>query len=413
MSQKRIAKTRIYEKIDESRGDAINLFQDLIRINSENPGERRGDESQIAHFVANYMQELGMKVQQIEPEPKRVSNLGRLVGERRKPVLLFYAHMDTVPAGDPSSWHYPPLAAEIHDGKIYGRGTNDVKQGVASTLYAIKAIVDSQIKLKGDVLVAHVADEETGGTLGIKELISRGMLKADYCLYTHMGIPENPSAPYLACIGHRGQITVQIETKGKAIHAAWKETTHGINAIAKMNPIIEAIENMKFTGWKPHPIVPGGVTISVTMISGGLKVNIVPDSCKIVCDCRFVPGYTPEKVLSSINKVLNGLKSDDPELHFEVKEITTACPSFIEPDEPIVDAVKEVYREFNHDRDIEVRGHIATSDSRYIIHDAKIPTIMALTARGGGSHSIDEHNIIENYITSIKMQAALIINLLM
>ena len=62
MSQKRIAKTRIYEKIDESRGDAINLFQDLIRINSENPGERRGDESQIAHFVANYMQELGMKV---------------------------------------------------------------------------------------------------------------------------------------------------------------------------------------------------------------------------------------------------------------------------------------------------------------------------------------------------------------
>jgi len=413
MSEKERVKMRIYEKIEESREEAIELFQHLIRINSENHGEDRGNERQIAHFVANYMQGIGMKVQQIEPVPNRTSNLGKLVGQRGKPILLFYAHLDTVPAGDLNSWRYPPFAAEIHDGKIYGRGANDVKQGVASTLCAIKALTDSKIKLKGDVLVAHVAEEETGGTLGIKELISRGLLKADYCLYTHMGIPENPSAPYLACIGHRGQVTVQIETKGKAIHAAWKETTHGINAIVKMSPIIKAIENMKFTDWEPHPIVPGGVTISVTMINGGVKENVVPDNCKIVCDCRFVPGFTPEKVLNNINRVLNRLKLEDPELQFEVKGIRSADPSFIEPDEPIVEAVKEVYREFDHARDIEVKGHIATSDSRYLILDADIPTVMALTARGNGSHSVDEYNIIENYITSIKMQAALIINLLM
>jgi len=304
------------------------------------------------------MRELGMKVNQFEPQPRRVSNIGMLTGKAGKPVLLFYSHLDTVPAGDLTAWKYPPFAAEIHEGKIYGRGSCDNKQGIATTLCALRAIKECGIELNGKLMIVTVADEESGGT-GIRAVIESGLLEGtDYGILAHSGVFDKA---FGITTGYRGHALVKITTIGKAGHAAHEEGT--INAIMKMCKVAQAINHMEFTGWKPHPVVPGDIKICVTMIEGGSKDNTIPGKCSIICDCRTLPGFGADMVLENVNRVLDGLKKDDKELDVRVEIPSQQESTFIEANEPIVQAVKKVYEDFDASKPVLIRAGLASGDS--------------------------------------------------
>jgi len=215
-------KKKLCEYVDSHKTEAIRLFQSLIRRNSVNYGSvsDQGNEKDLVQIIKKWMKPQNLEIQVIEPYPKRSSIVGRKRGSRGKPILCFYAHLDTVPAGDVSKWKHPPFRGEIHDGRLYGRGAFDVKQGIASSLFAIKVLHEMNVELKGDLLLAYSAGEETGGLYGLPHMIEMGMVKADYCVYPHNGIPDDSRLPFTIGLGHRGGVHIKIKTIGKAGHMA-------------------------------------------------------------------------------------------------------------------------------------------------------------------------------------------------
>ncbi len=195
----------------------------MIREASVNPP---GGERDCAEVVAKKLRGLGLEVELVEKEPGSTNVVARLKGTRGSPVLLYNGHIDVVPAGN--GWSRDPFSGEIVEGRLYGRGTADMKSGVASMVAAAEAIVKSGFKLKGDLLITAVADEETGSLKGTRYLIERG-LKAD------MAVVSEPTDLRVE-IAHKGILWAEITTRGRGSHASRPHL--GVNAIDKMHAII-------------------------------------------------------------------------------------------------------------------------------------------------------------------------------
>ncbi len=279
-----------------------------MRIPSANPSPEMT--KPLANFVAERMRDLGMEVRQRETAPNNVSNLARLAGTNPEAAranggigsLLYYAHLDTVPAGDERNWRFPPFSATVaEDGRMYGRGVKDCKLGMASALAAASALRDADIKLSGDLSIVTPCDEETGGHLGIASMIDAGWLDGiEACIYGE-GMPQQLT------IGAKGGVDFRVTVRGKSAHTSRKEM--GVNAILQAAAVVQAIEAIRFDDYTEHPVVPGGPIASVNLIAGGFKLNVVPDSCALDVDLRFPPGYTADQALAHVQRALDELKA--------------------------------------------------------------------------------------------------------
>jgi succinyl-diaminopimelate desuccinylase len=409
-------KKRLYSYVEKNKQEAIELFQSLIQIKSINHGYdfNQGNERDISDYIEEWLKPLNLDFNRVEPHPKRVNIAARKIGRKGKPVLCIYGHLDTVPAGDHSKWIFPPFEGRIHDGRIYGRGASDIKQGIASSLFAVKTIIESGVSLEGDLLLAYGAGEETIYPFGLKLMVENEMIEADFCLYPHGGFPDDPKMPFGITLGHRGNMDIRIRTIGRAGHMARK--ADAINAIEKMAPIINSISSMNITG-PPHHVVPSGGTISVNMIEGGIKSNIIPPECSISIDCRFGPGITTNEIKEKIANMVKELEKKDPQLRVDVEYSQGFEASWTEPDHPFIEEIRRVYREFDSEREIMAVGGGHFSDSKFL-RMAGIPTAMALAPRGsikehgGAGHQYNEYAGVREYVESIKMQISLIVNLL-
>lgn len=397
-------KRRVIAEIEGSQGDAIKLLQDLIQIPSVNPP---GDEKPVADLCAAYLRDLGLEVAQIEPVNKRVSNVARLRGSVGHPTLLFTSHTDTFPTGDEANWSYPPFAAEIHDGSIWGIGAKNMKSGLAAAMVAVSAIRACGVDLSGDVLLSQVVDDIVLGDLGLHELVRRDMLHADFAVYTETDPPAKVE------ISHRGLVFIELTTHGLSKHTKLKgkTTPQGpvVNAILKMLTVVEAIERMEFSEWKPDPHIPGPPVISVNMIHGGHHRNMTADICTATADCRFLPCQTPEMVMRDVDRVLHELREADSDLRVEARMQHSALASEISVDEPIVHALLRAIREATG-REVAVGGVSSTSDARWLVLDAGIPT--AKFQFQDSESGANEHIAINDYLDTIKTYAVLIVNLL-
>lgn len=392
-------KERVWRAIDDRRPEAVELLRDLVRIPSFNPP---GDEKEVADFCARFMKGLGMEVEQIEPFPKRVSNVGRLRGTGGRPVLLFNSHLDTFPPGDASTWRFPPLEARVHDGKVWGPGSKNMKMGIASVLFALRVLKDLGVRLRGDVLVSQTADEILMGYKGLGEVVRRGMLKADYGVYTESDPPIKIE------IAHRGLVWVAVKIRGRTAHTSVK--WNGLNPIVKAADVVKALETMEFTRWEPHPYIQGPPIISVNRIEAGVHGSMVPELCTIQCDVRTLPPQTTRTVVEDIRKLLDAFKARDPEFDAEVEVRLEAESSSISADEPIVKALQQAIREAAG-VEMGVGGVGSTSDARWLRLKAGIPTAK-FTFASTASGEANEFQDIEDYVKTIKVYAALMLNLL-
>jgi succinyl-diaminopimelate desuccinylase len=393
------ARRQVFGIVDRRADEAVELLREMVRIPSVNPSE--GFEQEMAGYSARLMRELGMDVQEIETAPRRGNALGRLrSGEG--PSLLFYAHIDTVPVGDPAEWTYPPFSATLADGRIWGRGSKDCKLGLAAAVMAIRALQEAGMPCRGELQIAAVADEEMGGHLGIARLVDRGLIKADYAIYGE-GMPDRVT------IGHKGWAQVKLTARGKTSHTANKQA--GQNAILSMCRLVPHVEALAFPGWEPHPVVPSPPVASVNVIQGGFKVNVVPDRCAITVDVRYPPGMTHETILGRLREIVADARAQDLGIgEVDVELVNLARPSFMQPDEPLVQYMSRAISEVTGQEPL-AQGMQATSDSRWILLDAGVPVVNFSMGNDSG-HRPNEWCGVQDLIDNVKIYALMCLLLL-
>src|SRR6202162_4062772 len=255
----------------------VDLCQALVQIPSENPSgssASHGEEA-IARFVGEFLESLGAKVEFEEIGSGRPNVYGLWpVPSGRRQRILFAPHLDTVTV---DGMTVDPFLAERLDGQLYGRGASDTKGSMAAMLWALKSVDPS--KLNVAVGFAGLADEEFE-QLGARACAARNM--ADFAI---VGERTNLDVVYT----HKGTAWIEIETRGKSVHASLPET--GINAIDRMTDTLKILHERfpEICPVEPDPVL-GRPTLSTGRIHGGAKINVVPDRCYAEVDIRILPG---------------------------------------------------------------------------------------------------------------------------
>lgn len=369
---------KTFKRIKED--DLINLTKSLVRIPSVNPP---GDEQDLAEFMARELQSYGFSSRLVEIAPKRANVIASYQGRRAGRTVLLNGHMDVVPTGDVALWKYDPFSATLKGGKIFGRGSVDMKGGLAAAMVAARAFINTHgDDFAGKIILTGVIDEENAG-LGTKSLVEDG-IRAD------MAIIAEPTDGMIYR-AHKGVLWFEITTKGVSLHSSQVKTGTAVNAIYKMTKVVNALENYLSELEKRKDSLVGNPTISVGMIKGGTKTNVVADSCTVTVDRRLLPNESPKKALDEIRKILSDLSKKDKKLQTEIRVVLEREGAIVEPNEEIVkitmDAAKEVTG-----KSPRVTGCIATTDMAFLVNQGKIPTVVY------GPGSLEQAHIANEFV---------------
>ena len=262
--------------------DVISLLSAMIRIDSRNtlpleaPGERLANEEEMGVFVAERLQRLGFTVEKQYLAPLRPNVLGYRQVNDSWPTLVLNAHLDTVGS---DGMTIPPLEPQIRDGRIYGRGSCDTKGSLAAMLKACETMIAEKLPL--NLIYLATSAEETG---------CQGSAFVDLSRWRVNGIIVGEPTLNRPVIAHKCHGTLELLCRGKAAHGSRPEL--GDNAILKMSRLLHFLEQTVIPNLAEitYPGFVNGCTLSVGLIKGGVKSNIVPDECRITCDLRLVPG---------------------------------------------------------------------------------------------------------------------------
>ena len=268
---------------------ALELTQQLVRIDTRNPP---GDESECAELLAGLLRGGGIEVNAHEFAPGRTSLVARLKGRGEKKPLCFGGHIDVVPLGA-KPWSVDPFAAEIIDGKLYGRGTTDMKAGIAAFVHTALTLADEGREGAADIEMAICAGEETGCE-GSFYLAKTGALSEAGAI-----VIAEPTSNY-PIVGHKGALWLKVETKGITAHGSMPEI--GDNAVYKAARAVTKLENLRFE-LTPHELL-GKSTLNVGTFEGGLNLNSVPDRAAFTVDIRTIPEHDHQEILDGITERL-------------------------------------------------------------------------------------------------------------
>ncbi|HVO96433.1 MAG TPA: ArgE/DapE family deacylase [Bryobacteraceae bacterium] len=311
-------------KID--RDYLLETLAGLVRINSVNPSLAPGapGESEIAGFIAASLKSFGLKTEIFEPEPGRMSVVGTLKGTGGGRSLMLNAHCDTVDVAGMAE----PFSAAIREGKLYGRGSFDMKGSLAACMAAAKALADEGVRLRGDVLVAAVADEEYG-SLGTRDLIGR--VKVDGAIVTE------PTA-LNTCLAHKGYLWIEVEVAGRAAHGSKFEL--GIDANMKMGAFLHELAKLEkeLRARPAHPLV-GPPSLHAAMLNGGSGLSTYAARSTVQIERRTIPGEKEAQAVGEIQRIADTLAAADPEFRATVKVFFVRDPFEVPADASIVKAV--------------------------------------------------------------------------
>jgi succinyl-diaminopimelate desuccinylase len=269
---------RVIGEIDRAQDEIVELTRQLVRIPTVNPPGDAYDE--CAHFLGNRLTAFDFAVDYVTadhrpehtPAHPRVNVVGRR-GAERGPVVHLNGHIDVVPAGD--GWSVDPFAGVVRDAKIYGRGTCDMKAGIAAAVFAAEAIRRAGVPLPGAIEISGTVDEESGGFAGVAHLAELGRIargKTDYVI-----IPEPLNVDRI-CVGHRGVYWFELTTRGRIAHGSMPFL--GVSAIDAMNDAIAAIRRdlqpalaARVTSMPVVPDAARHATININAIDGGQPID--------------------------------------------------------------------------------------------------------------------------------------------
>jgi acetylornithine deacetylase/succinyl-diaminopimelate desuccinylase family protein len=308
--------------------------------------------------------------------PGRSNVVGRLRGTGG-PVLAFNTHMDTVPEGN--GWSQDPFGGQIIEGQLYGRGSVDAKGPLAAFLAAIEALVSAEIRLRGDLLMTTVVDEETSSS-GARKLVPS--IQAD------MAIVGEPTSLQVA-IAHRGSLRPIVVVTGRTAHSSRPE--QGINAIYQSMPVIEAFRRYAETLKARSHQLCGSPSAAVTKMAAGIAENVIPGQCVMTLDRRMIPGEVESDVLEEVRQLLEEVKRARPDIDVVVERMlpTTGGPSELDRNHPLVTMALQASAEARG-RSASLVGLSGACDMTHFIAHG-IPCVVVGPGDGAQAHQPDEH----------------------
>jgi succinyl-diaminopimelate desuccinylase len=279
----------IKKMTDKTEIDPFHLARKLISFNTIGG---QCSEMELAYYLADILENAGYKIKFYEFEKQRTSFTADLIGGSPNPVLCFNGHLDSVPLGR-SEWSVDPFSGEASSGKLYGRGSSDMKSGLAALVNAAVRLAEIK-RITGGIHLVFCAGEESG-MRGSKYLSENW----DHSFNTGMIICAEPTSNY-PMIGHKGALWIKCSTKGRSAHGSSPDL--GINAIYEAAEVILRLRNIDFH-IEPHPLL-GAPTVNVGTFSGGTVPNKVPDFATFEIDIRTVPGKDNERYLEEVKQCI-------------------------------------------------------------------------------------------------------------
>ncbi|MFQ5839898.1 MAG: M20 family metallopeptidase [Candidatus Methylomirabilales bacterium] len=276
---------RVIAALDEAT--VVRLAQDLIRADTTNPP---GRELSLARRLQAWAEGAGLETALYPMDEDRGSLLVRLRGSGERAPVAFAGHLDTVPVIR-ADWTHDPHAGIVVEGMVYGRGASDMKGGLASALSAAAVLARHRVPLKGDLLIACTADEEVA-CRGAQDLLRRGVLQG----IAHLIIPEPTDLE--VWVAEKGALWLEVRSQGRAAHGSAPHL--GVNAVLPLARLACVLADLPL----PHPRHPllGSPTISVNLIEGGTKVNVVPAEARLQVDIRLLPGQDLGEVRREVER---------------------------------------------------------------------------------------------------------------
>lgn len=410
--------TALSDRIEDKRADLIDLTQALIRIPTTNPpGEFYED---CTRFLGERLARRGFDVDHVRAEGAigdsdrypRTNVIGRWDGARSGPTVHFNSHIDVVEPG--TGWTYDPFAAEIVGDRIYGRGTCDMKGGLAASVIAVEALTELVPDLPGSLEISGTADEESGGYGGVAYLSEKGYFSAPRV--DHVIIPE-PLNKDRVCLGHRGVWWAEVETLGRIAHGSMPFL--GDSAIRHMSAVLAAFEEQLFPLLAQKrtrmPVVPEGArqsTLNINSLHGGLNEGsdglpapLVAESCRMIIDRRFLIEESLDEVKAEVRGILDGLKRSRNSFDYHLRDLFEVVPTMTEEHAPVVEHVARAIGKV-----LETPAQFVVSPGTYDQkHIDRIGRLKHCIAYGPGildlAHQVDEYVGIGDMIDSAKVMA--------
>ncbi|HEX3846052.1 MAG TPA: acetylornithine deacetylase/succinyl-diaminopimelate desuccinylase family protein [Steroidobacteraceae bacterium] len=408
---------RLLESIEARRDELVELTRELIRFPTVNPpGEAYRP---CAEFIGRRLERHGFAVEYVhaagtpgdDERHPRINVIGRREGAAPGPCVHFNSHIDVVRAG--GGWTMDPFAGEVREGRIYGRGACDMKGGLAASIIAVEALLDSQPDLPGVIELSGTVDEESGGYGGVHYLAERGWFTPPRV--DHVIIPEPLNVDRI-CIGHRGVWWAEIETYGRMAHGSMPFL--GDCAVRHMHALVERFERELYPKLAARrtdmPVVPSGArhsTLNINSIHGGqaetpgYPAPAVPDSCRMVIDRRFLIEERADGVKAEIRDLLESLAGERAGFRYRLRDIFEVQPTMADRDGPVARAAAAAIRRVLG-RDPEIVCSPGTYDQKHIDRIGKLRDCIAY---GPGildlAHQPDEYVAIDDMVDAAKVMA--------
>ena len=337
----------MFAQIDNMEDEIIALHRDLVKIPSVNTGFMpTGDETPVCEYIRDFLAEDGIDSEILGRTPERGNIISRIEGRNSDARLMFMSHTDVVPVEEEEKWMFPPFSAQIHDGRIYGRGASDCKGLLAAQVMAMRLIKRNNITLRDSLILCSGADEEHGGRYGFGWLADNypEKITAPFAVNEGGGTPIEAAGglTYILGVGEKGRLQIEFTVKGVSAHASvpWQ----GTNALYRLSQVLGRIENYeaerdtstslfahlsnfaiehKPSAENVDEIIEevrqdnprfasmltalSRMTITPTMINGGVKSNSVPEQINLTCDVRTLPHQDDDYLRGELDKIIEGI----------------------------------------------------------------------------------------------------------
>ncbi|MEA3138915.1 MAG: succinyl-diaminopimelate desuccinylase [Gammaproteobacteria bacterium] len=414
----------LFKMIEARRDELVELTQALIRFPTVNPP---GEAYQpCAEFIGRRLKARGFSIEYVRAtgtpgdsdRHPRINVIARRESAQCGPCVHFNSHIDVVQPG--AGWTMDAFAALVKDGKVFGRGACDMKGGLAASIIAVEALIDSGAKLPGTLEISGTVDEESGGYGGVRYLAERGWFSAPRV--DHVIIPE-PLNVDRVCIGHRGVWWAEIETHGRMAHGSMPFL--GDCAVRHMNAFIERLERDLYPQLAARrtdmPVVPSGArhsTLNINSIHGGqaetagFPAPCVPDSCRLVIDRRLLIEENMDSVKGEVRELLDGLVREREGFTYDMRDIFEVLPIMADRNGPVARSTAAAIRRVMG-REAEFVCSPGTYDQKHIDRIGKLRDCIAY---GPGildlAHQPDEYVLIDDMVNSAKVMAMAAMSLL-
>jgi acetylornithine deacetylase len=406
--------TKIIDKVEGKREKIVEVLAKLVRIPS-----LTGEEGDAQEFVAGYLKNLELKVDFWEPDVKELfdkyPDVAQYPSHWQHDLIVPYQDLpsygDLVKSGPRDEWTYDPFGAEIEDGKMYGRGTSDMKSGIVAAMVALECLIELGVKLRGDVIFQSVVNEEHAGN-GTLACVARG-ITADAAVITE------PTKNHIR-LGNAGGAYwgVKVRGRSKPTGARWRgREQDGVSAIEKLSKVIDSLLEMeqRLNEKCRHPHIPDQNSFSLVMgrVHGGHYDTVTASECTLNGSAYFgseVGSLTD--VMEYIRAAISETNKKDQwltEVPSEIFFLHHDDPSEINEKEPIIQTLSSAAEKVIGEKPLVYRG-TGANDMRHLINQGKIPTAVFGPGWVDQIHKPDEFIPIDSMVPSVKVLAMAIYN---